>query len=130
MKSSFPDGKRRFGYDQQGKIREVYITDFKNGKYNKEYVSMKKSATNLYTEAALKNAATLLKEEKAYCIMGKGTWWQIDVFASDTGSLIAVFDLRDCYRKRAPLEGITKRFGQAVRQTTQPVRKKKKKAKK
>lgn len=37
------------------------------------------------------------------------------------GQAVAIFDLRDCYRKRQPLKGITK----AVRKAIQPNRKKK-----
>lgn len=54
-----------------------------------------------------------------------GLEWQLFIFQSivqatgSDGELIAEFDLRDCYRKRQPLKGITK----AMRKAVQPKRK-------
>lgn len=54
-----------------------------------------------------------------------GLEWRLFIFQSvvqatgSDGELIAEFDLRDCYRKRAPLKGITK----AMRKAVQPKRK-------
>lgn len=46
--------------------------------------------------------------------------WELAVISTKGHGIIAIFDLRDCYRKRAPLKGINKAFKKAI----QPKRKK------
>lgn len=63
------------------------------------------------TEAAQRRAMKLLIQGKAYRTFGNKDW-EIKVYSPVR--LIAVFDLRDCYQKRQPLSGISKRVRAAV----------------
>lgn len=38
----------------------------------------------------------------------------IYAWSEDGGDLVAIFDLRDCYRKRQPLKDITKKLRKAI----------------
>lgn len=86
---------------------------------------------NLSSEAAQREAASMLRNNKAYLAFstfGQSSplnrfqvacfRYRVDGVVSE---LIAVFDLRDCFRKRKPLTGITKKLRSAI----QPRRNKK-----
>lgn len=94
--------------------------------------SQKQTKHDLRSEAAQREAIRLAKESKVY-FKDEKVYFKDEsdgmhynhspfVYALRTWSdeLIAIFDLRDCYRKRAPLKGITK----AVRKAVQPRKKK------
>lgn len=38
-----------------------------------------------------------------------------EIYAEKDGEVIAIFDLRDCYRKRRPLKGIGKKLAKMTR---------------
>lgn len=99
----------------------------KHFKINKEFVMAKKRDPR--SEAAQKEAVRLLKRNTVnecaaypYFVEEPGST-EVQILRGDTEEVIAIFDLRDCYRKREPLKGITKKFRKAI----QPKRKKGKK---
>lgn len=77
---------------------------------------------NVRSEAAMRKAIKKWTTEKPVCREHSLTddGYPIvnfyDGFHINEDKLIAIFDLRDCYRKRQPLKGITK----AVRKAVQP----------
>lgn len=76
-----------------------------------------KSDAHLRTEKAMSKALKLIPTGEAYIEHGIGDrrWWEVLVFATDPlDHVIAVFDIRDCVRKRAPLKGITKAIRKAI----------------
>lgn len=64
-----------------------------------------------YTEAAIRRAIALCKQGKA----GAEVTGLLLEFYDDSGTCIACADLRDLYRKRKPLKGVTKKLRKAIR---------------
>lgn len=71
------------------------------------------------TEAAQRRAIKLMNDGLAYIAVSNAHSPILEVRADS--KTIALFDLRDCYRKRAPLKGIQKTMRKAV----QPKKKRK-----
>jgi len=72
------------------------------------------------TEAAQRDALERMGELDWVLKSDVAKTTKVVVAYEQTGRITAIFDLRDCYKKRAPLKGITK----AVRRAVQPRRKK------
>ena len=77
---------------------------------------------NPRSERAMKAAVENRRSYHWVLATGRGDHKFIEVYRSYSNWLtkhdeppIAIFDLRDCYRKRQPLTGITKRLRRAVR---------------
>ena len=69
------------------------------------------------SEASQRAALRRIKQGSAFRQLGDGEERHIvRVYETNApGALLAIFDLRDCYRKRAPLKGIKKKLGEIVR---------------
>lgn len=65
------------------------------------------------SEAAQREACRLLKSGDAHRYFSLGETFTVHV-AELNKDPIAIFDLRDCYRKRQPLKGIKKAFNKAI----------------
>jgi hypothetical protein len=83
-----------------------------------------KKVDPLRTEKAMREACSWLRTGSACTHRAKfGTEITVRkmVNGAPSAAPIAIFDLRDCYRLRAPLKGVTK----AIRKAIQPKRKRK-----
>lgn len=67
----------------------------------------------LRTEAAIRKAVTKFK--RGECILGKLPGYEVEFWDQLGSDPIAIADLRDLYRKRKPLKGVTKKLRKAVR---------------
>jgi hypothetical protein len=77
-----------------------------------------KRKRNPRSEAAMREAVRLLLKDEAKCWIkhGNGAPTEVEISSGREGAeLLAIFDLRDCYRKRAPLTGVTKKLKAAIR---------------
>lgn len=68
----------------------------------------------LRTEAALKKAIQQVAARKAVINLSMKAEHGLEFWSEDGETLIALADLRDLYRKRQPLRGITKAVRRAV----------------
>ncbi len=73
------------------------------------------------SEAAMREAIKLWLKQDAELTVRHKQIGTCELEIEKNNETLAIFDLRDCYRKRQPLKGITK----AVRKAVQPRRKKK-----
>lgn len=71
---------------------------------------------NIRSEAAMREALKLFVKNQASRGYGFGKNYSKVYFYDTTQNpeLIAIFDLRDCYRKRSPLKGIKKALSKAI----------------
>lgn len=81
-----------------------------------------KRKRSVRSEAAMREAMKHLRHLHWDIFIGPKTV-RVEAYAEHDMRVqtVAVFDLRDCYRKRAPLKGITKKLRKAI----QPKRSKK-----
>lgn len=80
---------------------------------------MKKGKDPLRTEAAIKRALQSLRKGRAYRWHSNLKWYEVGFKDRDTEEYIAIADLRDCHRKRAPIRM------KDLRKAIQPRRKRK-----
>jgi hypothetical protein len=76
---------------------------------------MKKKRDPLSTEAAIKKATLAYYRQLATTGRIRGSAYGVGIYSVLDGRLLAAFDIRDLYRKRKPLKGVTKRLRKAVR---------------
>lgn len=66
------------------------------------------------SEAAQRRLIKALKEGDVYTNRSFLNAYTVQFIDAVNGELLAIFDLRDCYRKRQPLKGIKKAFNKAI----------------